>query len=82
MPTSSQPAAIAPDTAAGGTALLVVDMISCWDFPDAAKLLPGPNAPKVGSGGSLSPRGDWRAPSDGVAAPWLADLERIPDDDG
>ncbi|RZL93401.1 MAG: NAD(+) synthase [Variovorax sp.] len=23
-----------------------------------------PNAPKVGSGGSLSPRGDWRAPSD------------------
>ena len=26
-----------------------------------------PNAPKVGSGGSLSPRGDWRAPSDGSA---------------
>jgi NAD+ synthase (glutamine-hydrolysing) len=39
-----------------------------------------PNAPKVGSGGSLSPRGDWRAPSDGEAAAWLADLERIPDD--
>jgi NAD+ synthase (glutamine-hydrolysing) len=38
-----------------------------------------PNAPKVGSGGSLSPRGDWRAPSDGEAAPWLADLERVPD---
>ena len=38
-----------------------------------------PNAPKVGSGGSLSPRGDWRAPSDGEAAVWLADLERIPD---
>jgi NAD+ synthase (glutamine-hydrolysing) len=37
-----------------------------------------PNAPKVGSGGSLSPRGDWRAPSDGEAAVWLADLERIP----
>ncbi len=34
-----------------------------------------PNAPKVGSGGSLSPRSDWRAPSDGSAAPWLADLE-------
>ena len=33
-----------------------------------------PNAPKVGSGGSLSPRGDWRAPSDGSAAPWLAEL--------
>ena len=40
-----------------------------------------PNAPKVGSGGSLSPRGDWRAPSDGEAAVWLADLQRIPDDD-
>lgn len=38
-----------------------------------------PNAPKVGSGGSLSPRGDWRAPSDGEAAVWLADWELIPD---
>jgi NAD+ synthase (glutamine-hydrolysing) len=34
-----------------------------------------PNAPKVGSGGSLSPRGDWRAPSDGNATTWLAELE-------
>ena len=33
-----------------------------------------PNGPKVGSGGSLSPRGDWRAPSDSRPAPWLADL--------
>jgi NAD+ synthase (glutamine-hydrolysing) len=40
-----------------------------------------PNAPKVGSGGSLSPRGDWRAPSDGEAAPWLADVERVPETD-
>jgi NAD+ synthase (glutamine-hydrolysing) len=39
-----------------------------------------PNAPKVGSGGSLSPRGDWRAPSDSEAAIWLADLDRIPDE--
>jgi NAD+ synthase (glutamine-hydrolysing) len=38
-----------------------------------------PNAPKVGSGGSLSPRGDWRAPSDGEAEVWLADLARIPE---
>jgi NAD+ synthase (glutamine-hydrolysing) len=38
-----------------------------------------PNAPKVGSGGSLSPRGDWRAPSDGEAAAWLAQLDLIPD---
>ncbi|HWI72814.1 MAG TPA: NAD(+) synthase, partial [Baekduia sp.] len=35
-----------------------------------------PNGPKVAAGGSLSPRGDWRAPSDGSAAAWLADLER------
>jgi NAD+ synthase (glutamine-hydrolysing) len=38
-----------------------------------------PNAPKVGSGGSLSPRGDWRAPSDGEATVWLNDLNNIPD---
>jgi NAD+ synthase (glutamine-hydrolysing) len=37
-----------------------------------------PNSPKVGSGGSLSPRGDWRAPSDGNAEAWLADLKRVP----
>lgn len=34
-----------------------------------------PNGPKVVSGGSLSPRGDWRAPSDGGAAAWLAELD-------
>jgi NAD+ synthase (glutamine-hydrolysing) len=33
-----------------------------------------PNAPKVGSGGSLSPRADWRAPSDGTATTWLEEL--------
>jgi NAD+ synthase (glutamine-hydrolysing) len=35
-----------------------------------------PNGPKVGSGGSLSPRGDWRAPSDGEAEVWLEELRR------
>ncbi|WP_174273900.1 NAD(+) synthase [Sphingomonas bacterium] len=35
-----------------------------------------PNGPKVSAGGSLSPRGDWRAPSDGVAGPWLGHLQR------
>ena len=35
-----------------------------------------PNGPKVSAGGSLSPRGDWRAPSDGNAAAWLDDLDR------
>jgi NAD+ synthase (glutamine-hydrolysing) len=39
-----------------------------------------PNGPKISSGGSLSPRGDWRAPSDSHAAVWLDELERnIPD---
>ena len=39
-----------------------------------------PNGPKVSAGGSLSPRGDWRAPSDGTAAPWLAELRaNVPD---
>jgi NAD+ synthase (glutamine-hydrolysing) len=39
-----------------------------------------PNGPKVGSGGSLSPRGDWRAPSDSEATVWLEELRRnVPD---
>jgi NAD+ synthase (glutamine-hydrolysing) len=33
-----------------------------------------PNGPKVGSGGSLSPRGDWRAPSDSEATVWTNEL--------
>ncbi|GGX62037.1 NAD(+) synthase [Streptomyces anandii] len=36
-----------------------------------------PNGPKVSAGGSLSPRGDWRAPSDGNARAWLSDLARF-----
>jgi NAD+ synthase (glutamine-hydrolysing) len=35
-----------------------------------------PNGPKVSQGGSLSPRGDWRAPSDMSAQAWLDDIER------
>lgn len=39
-----------------------------------------PNGPKVMSGGNLSPRGDWRAPSDGNARIWLEELEtNVPD---
>ncbi|GAA4780090.1 NAD(+) synthase [Microbacterium gilvum] len=34
-----------------------------------------PNGPKVSPAGSLSPRGDWRAPSDGNARAWIAELE-------
>ena len=40
-----------------------------------------PNGPKVSHGGSLSPRGDWRAPSDMSARIWLPEIEReIPED--
>ena len=37
------------------------------------------NAPKIGSGGSLSPRGDYRAPSDSEDTPWIEDLKNIPE---
>jgi NAD+ synthase (glutamine-hydrolysing) len=37
-----------------------------------------PNGPKVAAGGSLSPRGDWRMPSDVRPHAWLADLEEVP----
>jgi NAD+ synthase (glutamine-hydrolysing) len=40
-----------------------------------------PNGPKVSHGGSLSPRGDWRAPSDMSAKTWLDEIERdVPED--
>ena len=35
-----------------------------------------PNAPKVSAGGAVSPRGDWRAPSDGTARVWLDELKK------
>jgi NAD+ synthase (glutamine-hydrolysing) len=39
-----------------------------------------PNGPKISSGGSLSPRSDWRAPSDASATVWLQELEAgVPD---
>ncbi|MCW2819323.1 MAG: synthase [Marmoricola sp.] len=37
-----------------------------------------PNGPKVSPGGTMSPRGDWRMPSDAGPAAWLADLDRVP----
>lgn len=40
-----------------------------------------PNGPKVSAGGTMSPRGDWRMPSDASAAAWLAELDaRVPSD--
>ncbi len=47
-----------------------------WNLPEAL-----PNGPKVSHGGSLSPRGDWRAPSDMSARIWLDEIEReVPKD--
>ena len=40
-----------------------------------------PNSPKVGSGGSLSPRGDYRAPSDSEPDVWLKNWEQIPENE-
>ncbi|MFT4288319.1 NAD(+) synthase [Nocardioides sp.] len=37
-----------------------------------------PNGPKVSGGGTMSPRGDWRMPSDASPAAWLAELEQVP----
>jgi NAD+ synthase (glutamine-hydrolysing) len=37
-----------------------------------------PNGPKVTAGGTMSPRGDWRMPSDAAATAWLADLDHVP----
>ncbi|GAB2768353.1 NAD(+) synthase [Nocardioides salsibiostraticola] len=34
-----------------------------------------PNGPKVSAGGTMSPRGDWRMPSDASPAPWLRELD-------
>jgi NAD+ synthase (glutamine-hydrolysing) len=39
-----------------------------------------PTGPKVISGGALSPRGDWRAPSDATARTWVEELDaNVPD---
>jgi NAD+ synthase (glutamine-hydrolysing) len=38
-----------------------------------------PNGPKISSGGSLSPRGDWRMPSDASPRAWLDELAKVPE---
>ena len=49
-------------------------------FANQFKRTAMPNGPKISSGGSLSPRGDWRMPSDASARAWLEELERnVPD---
>jgi NAD+ synthase (glutamine-hydrolysing) len=37
-----------------------------------------PNGPKVSAGGTMSPRGDWRMPSDASRAAWLKELDNVP----
>ncbi|QIG43711.1 NAD(+) synthase [Nocardioides anomalus] len=37
-----------------------------------------PNGPKVSAGGTMSPRGDWRMPSDAKPTAWLSELENVP----
>jgi len=37
-----------------------------------------PNGPKVSAGGTMSPRGDWRMPSDAAPTAWLAELDNVP----
>ena len=57
--------------------------VFAWRFFQASQFKRSciPNAPKVGSGGSLSPRGDYRAPSDSEATVWLEEVKKIPDQD-
>ncbi|WP_299307683.1 NAD(+) synthase [uncultured Croceicoccus sp.] len=54
----------------------------CWRFFQSTQFKRSaiPNGPKVSSGGALSPRGDWRAPSDSVADVWIRELrDNVPE---
>ena len=44
-------------------------------FSNQFKRTAMPNGPKVLAGGSLSPRGDWRMPSDASAKAWMRELD-------
>ena len=46
-------------------------------FTNQYKRTAVPNSPKIMSAGSLSPRGDWRMPSDALAAQWLQEIEEL-----
>jgi NAD+ synthase (glutamine-hydrolysing) len=70
------------DTAAGDRRAYDLPTIKRWMrlfltrfFANQFKRTAMPNGPKLSSGGSLSPRGDWRMPSDASAAAWLEELE-------
>ncbi len=58
--------------------------VFCWRFFQISQFKRSavPNGPKVQSGGSLSPRGDWRMPSDAAARVWLEELRaNVPGED-
>ena len=68
---------------AGGKRAFTLKEIKHWQalflrrfFTNQFKRSALPNGPKISSGGSLSPRGDWRAPSDGSPDLWLAELAK------
>jgi NAD+ synthase (glutamine-hydrolysing) len=70
------------DTSAGDRRAYDLPTIKRWlrlfltrFFANQFKRTAMPNGPKLSSGGSLSPRGDWRMPSDASAAAWLEELE-------
>ena len=77
--TGERPRTIAPDRLARIDLNHLRTFVTRFFQTSQFKRSCAPNSPKVGSGGSLSPRGDWRAPSDASAAPWQADWQRIPD---
>jgi NAD+ synthase (glutamine-hydrolysing) len=60
--------------AAGGLAEGDSALARC--FREAVQRSAMPNGPKVSHGGSLSPRGDWRAPSNISPKTWLDEIER------
>ncbi len=76
-----------PDTAASDRRAYDLATIKRWlrlflqrFFANQFKRSAMPNGPKLSSGGSLSPRGDWRMPSDAAATAWLKELdENVPD---
>ncbi len=46
-------------------------------FANQYKRTAVPNSPKIVGAGSLSPRGDWRMPSDALASQWLNEIEQL-----
>ena len=84
-PPSSSPPPNIPDTAKSAYTLSEIKQwlrVFLYRFFELSQFKRSalPNGPKISSGGSLSPRGDWRAPSDATATVWLDELAAgVPD---